>query len=273
MLAERGLRGRREDRLGQPAAVLEPRRQRDAADLAGGAVVEQPGAGEVAAGDALDRDTSRAARRSPPGRAPPSGTSVESTWCGTRSASWSNHHSDIRVRISPLSGIGGVEDEVEGRDAVAGDHQQPAVGQLVEVAHLAGVEVRRSVDASGAAGVGMRRGYRPCGLPGRQYLMSNAVAPVGRASVTATCADRRRTTGRGGTTRPSRRRRSRLPRGGPRPSRPARCATQPVTPSRSASCTAYHRKDDALHATGHLRPSPPWTCGQPKERDTSRRRS
>ena len=27
------------------------------------------------------------------------------TWLGTRSASWSNHHSDIRVRISPLSGI------------------------------------------------------------------------------------------------------------------------------------------------------------------------
>ena len=54
VVAELGLGGRREDRLGQPAAVLEPGRQRDAADLAGRAVVEQPGPGEVAAGDALD---------------------------------------------------------------------------------------------------------------------------------------------------------------------------------------------------------------------------
>ena len=37
VLAELGLGRGREDRLGQPAAVLEPRRQRDAADAAGGA--------------------------------------------------------------------------------------------------------------------------------------------------------------------------------------------------------------------------------------------
>ena len=30
---------------------------------------------------------------------------MDRTWLGTRSASWENHHSDIRVRISPLSGI------------------------------------------------------------------------------------------------------------------------------------------------------------------------
>ena len=36
-----------------------------------------------------------------------------------------------------MSGIGVLEDEVERRDAVAGHHQQAAVGQLVEVAHLA----------------------------------------------------------------------------------------------------------------------------------------
>jgi hypothetical protein len=35
------------------------------------------------------------------------GTSVdEMTWFGTTSASCSNHHSDSRVRIAPLSGIG-----------------------------------------------------------------------------------------------------------------------------------------------------------------------
>ena len=36
------------------------------------------------------------------------GTSVDRTWCGARSASCSNHHSDIRVRISPLSGMAGL---------------------------------------------------------------------------------------------------------------------------------------------------------------------
>src|SRR6476469_497410 len=35
-----------------------------------------------------------------------SGTSDETRWLGTRWDSWSNHHNDIRVRISPLSGIG-----------------------------------------------------------------------------------------------------------------------------------------------------------------------
>ena len=36
-----------------------------------------------------------------------SGTSVDTTWLGTRSESWSNHHSDSRVSTAPLSGISG----------------------------------------------------------------------------------------------------------------------------------------------------------------------
>ncbi len=39
-------------------------------------------------------------------RATASGTRVEMTWLGTRSLSRSNHHSDIAVRMRPLSGIG-----------------------------------------------------------------------------------------------------------------------------------------------------------------------
>ena len=35
------------------------------------------------------------------------GTSVLTTWFGTRSESWSNHHSDSRVSTAPLSGISG----------------------------------------------------------------------------------------------------------------------------------------------------------------------
>ena len=34
------------------------------------------------------------------------GTSVDTTWFGTMSASCSNHHSDSWVRTRPLSGIG-----------------------------------------------------------------------------------------------------------------------------------------------------------------------
>ena len=94
------------------------------------------------------------------------------------------------MRISPLSGIGRVEDEVEGRDPVAGHHQQAPVGQLVEVAHLAGVEVRGALD-----GGSRRRIVMGPRLPSRsgllgQYLMSNAVAPVGRGLDHGHVADR-----------------------------------------------------------------------------------
>ncbi len=84
---------------------------------------------------------------------------MDTTWLGTRSASRSNHHSDIRVRISPLSGIVRVEHEVERRDPVAGHHQQPAgvraAGEPVEVAHLAGVEVLGTVDRGSGRDVGL----------------------------------------------------------------------------------------------------------------------
>ena len=56
MLAYRGLRRRREDRLGQSRTVLEMRRQLDPAHLAGRRVVAHGGAGEVSARDALDRE-------------------------------------------------------------------------------------------------------------------------------------------------------------------------------------------------------------------------
>ena len=55
VLAVLGLGRRREDRLGQPVALAQPGRQRDAADRAARLVLLPAGAGEVAADDDLDR--------------------------------------------------------------------------------------------------------------------------------------------------------------------------------------------------------------------------
>ena len=49
-----GLAGRREERLGELAGLGQALGQLDATHLAGLAVVDQPGPGQVAAGDALD---------------------------------------------------------------------------------------------------------------------------------------------------------------------------------------------------------------------------
>ena len=54
MIAQVGLGRRGEDRRWQGVAVDQAGGQRDATDLAAGLVVEQPRAGQVATGDALD---------------------------------------------------------------------------------------------------------------------------------------------------------------------------------------------------------------------------
>src|SRR5918994_2681856 len=70
VLAELGLRGRCEDRRRQPGPVDQSGRQRHAAHRPDGAVVLQPGSGEVATGDTLDRHhvEALAQERSPPDR-------------------------------------------------------------------------------------------------------------------------------------------------------------------------------------------------------------
>ena len=40
-------------------------------------------------------------------RLPADGTTVETTWFGTASTSWANHHSDSWVSTTPLSGMPG----------------------------------------------------------------------------------------------------------------------------------------------------------------------
>ena len=120
------------------------------------AVVEQPGAGEVAAGHALDREHLEPLahdRAAGDGVGHVGGDDVVGHQVGQLVEPPQRHPGQDLA----LVGDGGVEDEVEGRDPVAGDHQQPA-GVLagvepVEVAHLAGVEVRGALDRRGVRDV------------------------------------------------------------------------------------------------------------------------
>ena len=148
VVADGGLRGGGEDRLGEAAAVLEPGGQRDAADLAGGAVVGQPGAGEVAAHDALDgvHLEALADHRAPLHRVRHVGRDhVVGDDVGELVEPPQRHLGEHDA----LVGDGAVQHVVVGRDPVAGHHQQVAVGEPVEVADLAGVEVLGAVDVRG----------------------------------------------------------------------------------------------------------------------------
>ena len=54
-----------------------------------------------------------------------------------------NQKAERPVRTRPLSGIGVRQDDVEGRDPVACDEQQPIVVQREDLAHLAACDVNR----------------------------------------------------------------------------------------------------------------------------------
>jgi hypothetical protein len=149
VVAQVGLRGRGEDRLGQVAAVLEPGGQRDAADLARTPVVEQSGSGEVAARHALHGEHVElfADHRAPrDGRRHVGRDDVVADQPGQLLEPPQRHPGEDLA----LVGDRGVEDEVEGRDAVARDHQEPTLVLTgidpVEVAHLPGVDVGGALD-------------------------------------------------------------------------------------------------------------------------------
>ena len=161
----------------------QPGRQRDAADLAGGGVVEQAGPGQVAAGDALDgvhveplADHGATARRRRGRRSRRRGR-------GTRSAQLLEPPQRHPGQDLALVGDRRGEDEVEDRDPVAGHHQQVAgvraLGELVEVTHLAGVEVARTLDRRGrgdvqhgtSLGTSAPDGATPAGHGGRDAVV------------------------------------------------------------------------------------------------------
>ena len=151
VLPQLGLGGGGEDRLRQPAAVLEPLGQCDPAHLARGPVVDEARAGEVAARDALDRE-----HREPL-------ADDRAAVHGDRDVRGQDVvRQEVRELLEPPQGHPGedlplvrdvgAEHVVERGDPVARHHQQlPGVRpvlQLVEVADLAGVDVPRSVDDS-----------------------------------------------------------------------------------------------------------------------------
>ena len=102
VVSQFGLGGRGEQRLRELAGLDQPGRQRDAAHLAGLLVVDQPRAGQVAAGHGLDRHHLEFLRPPGRGRAPPRG-------CARRRAGrpggWGPRRSRRRTRSS-RSGCG-----------------------------------------------------------------------------------------------------------------------------------------------------------------------
>ena len=144
------------------------------------AVLGQPGAGEVAAGDALDREHVQLLAEHRPavdGGGHPASTVEASTWCAT-SASWSNHHrlscGQDAALVRDLAG----EDVVVGTDAVAGDHQDARPGRGVRMAGPRGrrgrgpCRSRRAASRAGPAAGVSRLGA--CGLSRRSSRPSAA---------------------------------------------------------------------------------------------------
>ena len=148
-MARLGLRRRREQRLGQPLGLPQARRARrtrrpcpalrtPASRRRTGSRARRTRAGS-AASTARAWPGPRRRRRSPGSR------SGRRRSRGSRRCRCvrSNQKCDRPVSTRPLSGISSGQHDVEHRDAVARDHQQPVVADLVELAHLARVEVRQ----------------------------------------------------------------------------------------------------------------------------------
>jgi hypothetical protein len=138
VLAELGLGRRGEDRLVQARALDQPGAQRDAADLAGGVVVEQAGAAQVPAGDTLDGEHLQllAHHRAPGDLGRDVGRDDvvrHAELLEPPQAHRGEHLALVRDRR--------LEDPVERADPVAGDHQQLPGFQLVQVPHLARVQM------------------------------------------------------------------------------------------------------------------------------------
>ena len=136
MIAYVGLRGGREDRLRQLLGLLQPGRQLDAADGAGGPVVLPARARDVAAHDALDREHLEPLDQHPAAEDLGGHLGERDDVVGH----------DVRRPPEPegryarqdlaLARNRGRMDDVVCGDAVRSDHQEP-VARLVDVAYLA----------------------------------------------------------------------------------------------------------------------------------------
>ena len=76
-------------------------------------------------------------------------------WLPTTPSNVSNQNDDMAVEHAALVGDGLGHDDVERRQPVGGHHEQAAVAGVVDVAHLARVEVRQSVGGHVVASRGL----------------------------------------------------------------------------------------------------------------------
>ncbi len=159
----------REERLRQPLALAQADRQRDAADGAGSLVVLPAGAGEVAANDDLDReDLDASAEHHPPAqlrgrigardelRRQVFRSRAEEVIRDDSLGSREPEPRESRQHPALVRDLGR-QDDVERRQPVRRDEQQPIVADGVEVANLAGSQERVGGRANG------RHGSRPPG--------------------------------------------------------------------------------------------------------------
>jgi hypothetical protein len=149
VLSYGGLGGRGEDRGGEFAAVDQAIGEGETADRTGVVVLDQAGAGEIAAGHALHRDhpqglaDERAARPVGGGAGRESG--AEDVVGDQVGELVEPPEGELREDAALVRDLGGQHPVVRGQ-AVAGDHHEVARLVLVELAHLAGVEVRQARD-------------------------------------------------------------------------------------------------------------------------------
>jgi hypothetical protein len=170
-----GLGRRREDGLGQPVGLAQPRRQRHAADASGLLVLLPAGPRQIAARHALDRH-----RLGPPDEHRPAAQHVGVTAHAVVEAVHVEREEVVRDEVAhpiepergqlrehlALVGNARAEHVVERGNPIGGDDEQ-IVAELVDVADLAAPEERQSVDLGLEQGSGgehvtsrRRRDYR-----------------------------------------------------------------------------------------------------------------
>nr|WP_030348858.1 hypothetical protein [Streptomyces sp. NRRL S-1022] len=147
MLADLGLGGRGEDRGREFGAVDEALGESEAADRTGLVVLQQAGAGEVAAGHALHRDhlqrlaDQRAAR--PVGRGALGQLGADDVVVGEVAELVEPPQGELGEHPALVGDLRG-QHPVIGGHAVAGDHHEVARLVPVQLAHLPGVQVHQA---------------------------------------------------------------------------------------------------------------------------------
>ena len=136
VVAARRLGRRRDDRPGEPVSLHEPGRELVAADRAGRAVVDPARAGEVSADDDLDGEHLESSALERPAVGPQGERVVRDEVRESREPEGREPGQD-----APLVGDLGGQHDVEGRDAVRRNEQQPVRPEGIELPDLPASDV------------------------------------------------------------------------------------------------------------------------------------